>query len=1559
MRELFLKKRCSKSMSVALSIYVLSSFLIAAVINVPVDYSTIQSGINAAVDGDTVLVQSGTYVENINFNGHNIVVGSLFLTTQDTSYISSTIIDGNQNGSTVTITNGEDTTCVITGFTIKNGSGTLVLQGENWVPNGGGIYILDSSPIVDYCIIDSNYCHQGSGIYFQHSYAIVCNCSFSNNWWTEPIASQVLCPQWSGVKVYSCSIINNNCNAISSYGGSNIFQDLLITHNYYGGAFTSNDQVINTKIVENDGGIVMRSGQIVNSVISGNGSVNGGNGIMLYNGSPVKVINCTITNNAQYGIYNRNTVLSVLSSIIYDNISGSIDTVNNPTINISYTDIAQGWSGDGNIDVPPQFVDTTSGDFRLLASSLCINAGHPDSTDSDGTRTDMGAYPYLNSYSGPNWYVTTTGNDTSGTGSVDNPFASIQAGINFASDGDSVSVSSGTYSGTINFLGKDIKVFSVEGSDVTILDGEGAFNIVTFANGETRAAVLDGFTIQNGRSDWAAYHTEGGIYITGSSPTIKNCIIQDCEQYYYGSAIGIWNNSDPLLDGLIIRNNLGYHGGGLAILNNSTATLQNSLIYNNHATGTGGGIYSDLVTTSMQIINCTIVSNVSDGLYNQFWGGGVYAWKDSTVEIVNSIFWDNLPNQIQDENDLLTSVKYSNIQGGYSGTGNIDINPQFVDTTNNNYALLASSPCINAGHPDSTDSDGTHVDMGAFPYLNTYSGPDWYVITTGNDISGTGELDNPFASIQAGINFSSNGDSVKVHQGTYSELIDFREKSIALIGINGSTNTIIDAGGIGRPLTLHNQSQITQSITGFTLQNGSEYLGGGIKLIRSNIVLFDIHFVSNAASYQGGGLYCEFSNIAILKSKYSNNSATNGGGGIYLYESSMIGENIVSESNSSSENGGSIHLHTSEVSLNHCTLVSNQASLGPAVYSRLNSRLDIFNSILWDNEESAFYQDIDTSITISYSDIQGGFEGTGNLDINPYFVNVAESDYRLLDYSPCLGAGLDTSIVPITDIEGNPRPNPPGSNPDMGAHENSRTTQIVVDSLGVIHGDTALVGVEINLLNGSSYSAIDISFNGFQGLLDFIGLVSDSALFGQHNWTTAVNETDTLLITASAGADDITSSGTLFWLKFAVPDTLPSQFVPINILSAILNTDSIATGLIDGGIQVLWSPDAGFEGTPTSGSYPLSVTYTDTSLVGTYPINLWIWDLGYGELDTSQNITHTYDRPGDYTVSLMIRDEYGLSDTATKQDYINIPFIHGDIDFNTNVQSYDAALILKHLVGYITLDSLQLTVGNVSSDTTFSALDATLILQWVVGLIDSLPYVDTSGVFLATGDVYMENIAAAPGVMVDIPVMIENGINIYSFEGEIAYNTEHLQLDTLIFSDLLEGFFAEVYDDSGIVQMAGAGANSDGEEGIFALLRFVVSPDYDFDSTVVSLNKLRWNEGSVVEDVASMILTVQLGVDSKLVIPDKFALHQNYPNPWNPITTISYDVPTQSPVTIIIYDILGRQVRTLIEQISEPGYRSVVWDATNDRGQSVGAGVYLYRIQAGDYLQTKKMILIK
>ena len=94
-------------------------------------------------------------------------------------------------------------------------------------------------------------------------------------------------------------------------------------------------------------------------------------------------------------------------------------------------------------------------------------------------------------------------------------------------------------------------------------------------------------------------------------------------------------------------------------------------------------------------------------------------------------------------------------------------------------------------------------------------------------------------------------------------------------------------------------------------------------------------------------------------------------------------------------------------------------------------------------------------------------------------------------------------------------------------------------------------------------------------------------------------------------------------------------------------------------------------------------------------------------------------------------------------------------------------------------------------------------------------------------------------------------------------------------------------------------------------------------------------------------------------LPITYNLYNAYPNPFNPITTLRYELPETGLVNIIIYDMLGRQVRTLLNQAQDAGFKSVIWDATNDYGKPVSAGIYLYQIQAGEYMQTKKLVLLK
>jgi len=120
-------------------------------------------------------------------------------------------------------------------------------------------------------------------------------------------------------------------------------------------------------------------------------------------------------------------------------------------------------------------------------------------------------------------------------------------------------------------------------------------------------------------------------------------------------------------------------------------------------------------------------------------------------------------------------------------------------------------------------------------------------------------------------------------------------------------------------------------------------------------------------------------------------------------------------------------------------------------------------------------------------------------------------------------------------------------------------------------------------------------------------------------------------------------------------------------------------------------------------------------------------------------------------------------------------------------------------------------------------------------------------------------------------------------------------------------------------------------------------------------NDFGWVDFIPFEDLPSIVLST----NSENSIPTEFQLHQNFPNPFNPNTTIFYDVSRESNVKIAVFDLLGREIVTLVNQIEPAGNRSVNWDGRDYTGNLVNAGVYIYQIEADAYIQTKKMVLLK
>jgi len=308
----------------------------ATVIDIPNDYQTIQQGINASENGDTVLVQPGLYMENINFRGHNIVVGSLFLTTDNPVYIAQTIIDGSQpdhpdTASCVIISSGEDASAVLTGFTLTGGTGTVWRDIHNflWYREGGGILIELSSPTIRSNIIMANEAIDDSGIRSAGG---------------------------GGMRIGdSNSLVEGNIiyDNVGLYGGG-------IVLNYSTG-------VIRGNLIFGNGG----------------GEDYGGGGIWTTGGGQTIIENNTVVNNNSAldggGLLVWGTSVSAVNNIFY----GNTDNNGYPQIRIRpgsngsfrYNDIEGGWSGEGNIDCNPAFCDPESNFYYLAENSCCVGAG--------------------------------------------------------------------------------------------------------------------------------------------------------------------------------------------------------------------------------------------------------------------------------------------------------------------------------------------------------------------------------------------------------------------------------------------------------------------------------------------------------------------------------------------------------------------------------------------------------------------------------------------------------------------------------------------------------------------------------------------------------------------------------------------------------------------------------------------------------------------------------------------------------------------------------------------------------------------------------------------------------------------------------------------------------------------------------------------------------------------------------------------------------------------------------------------------------------------------------
>ena len=304
---------------------------------------------------------------------------------------------------------------------------------------------------------------------------------------------------------------------------------------------------------------------------------------------------------------------------------------------------------------------------------------------------------------------------------------------------------------------------------------------------------------------------------------------------------------------------------------------------------------------------------------------------------------------------------------------------------------------------------------------------EWHVAppAVGNDANpGTPQL--PFATIQRGIDASSDGEAVIVAEGTYLEHVRFKGKNIALTSTDPLdpavvASTVIDGNQSGRVVLFDGTETAACVLSGFTIQNGDGGIEGhmGLATIQNNVI------TGNSTRDQGGGL--SRCGGLIQNNTITANSALNGGGLLWCW--GTIQNNAITRNSTTRYGGG---LLSCLGTIQHNTIASNSAGTGGGGLDGCYAA--IRNCIIWGNTAPNGPQ-LGDSNAPSLSCVQGGAQGRGNIASDPRFVDANANDYRLQPGSPCIDAGANGYWLacPQRDRDGNCRL--AGTAVDMGCYE--------------------------------------------------------------------------------------------------------------------------------------------------------------------------------------------------------------------------------------------------------------------------------------------------------------------------------------------------------------------------------------------------------------------------------------------------------------------------------------------------------------------------------------------
>ncbi len=812
--------------------------------------------------------------------------------------------------------------------------------------------------------------------------------------------------------------------------------------------------------------------------------------------------------------------------------------------------------------------------------------------------------------------------------SWDSAYVDLQEALAAATAGDEIHVADGTYrptAGTDRTISFTLKTgvsllggYAGSGApdpnlrdiaaNVTVLSGnigtigskiDNSYHVV-YAVSMTATAVLDGFTITAGSSNSSGSGKDrgGGMVNASSSPTLINCTFSGNSANFYGGGMYNSSSSSPTLINCTFSGNTAGYGAG--VYNYYSSPNLTNCTFSGNSAASGGGVYN--YSSSPALINCTFSGNAADS-----GGGGLYNDSYASPKLTNCIVWASGSSPIYSYSGTPV-ITFSDIEGGYIGTGNIDADPLFVrspwpgldgkfGTADDDYGdlrLRPGSPVLdigsNAAVPTGITTDlagnpriqnGT-VDMGA--YEGTCSAPPPKTLYVDLSAVGTNvgsSWANAFVTLQSALLTAVEGDTVRVADGTYKPTSS-TDRNISFQLKNGvrfqggyagygaadpddrdiAANATILSGDIGTAgnntdnsyhVLLGTGTSATAVLDGFAITagnaNGSNpptNYGGGMYNSGGSPTLINCTFISNSATNgSGGGMYNVFSSPTLTNCTFSGNSATSGGG-MYNSSSSAVLTNCTFSGNSASAWGGGMYSNSSSSPrLSNCTFIGNSAGSGGGMFNNNSSSPALINStfsgnsatyegggtyngasspkltncIIWGNGSSSIYNSSSTPV-VTYSDIQGGYSGAGNINADPLFVRSPgtgpdgalgtadddNGDLRLRPGSSVLDIGSNAAVPPgiTTDLAGNPRIQ--NGTVDMGAYEGptpvpaSKTLYVDVSAAGSNTGTSwehAFVSLQSALLtavDGDSIRVADGTYRPTSGTDRTISFVLKSGV---------------------------------------------------------------------------------------------------------------------------------------------------------------------------------------------------------------------------------------------------------------------------------------------------------------------------------------------------------------------------------------------------------------------------------------------------------------------------------